>query len=396
MRRQGFNLHPASSFPFLKNHSSVLLGVRCTRRSWFLRSIAFLLAPALARGATDRSNEIGRYDLLAGHSKEKQSFRIHSLGQWRKRRSAILEAMQEVMGPLPGAPKRVPLAMEIEEEVDCGSYLRQRLTYQSEPGSRVPAYLLIPKRLFSRKAPGVLALHQTSALGPDIVVGLGKNAQDSYGVELVERGFVCLAPPYPLLGNYQPDLRQLGYASGTMKAIWDNIRGVDLLASLPFVDGRRIGAVGHSLGGHNGIFTAVFDERIGAVVSSCGLDTFQDYMGGKIAGWTSERYMPRLLNYSLSEIPFDFPQVIAALAPRLCVLSAPLGDTNFKWWSVDKIACLAQPVYQLTGHPERLRVVHPDCAHAFPANVRNLAYHLMEENFHRAAWPSLHPGRRLP
>src|SRR5205807_193368 len=106
-----------------------------------------------------------------------------------------------------------------------------------------------------------------------------------------------LAPAYPLMANYQPDLKALGYQSGTMKAIWDNIRGLDLLESLPFVNKRKLGAIGHSLGGHNAIYTAVFDQRIRVIVSSCGFDSFLDYKGGDIRGWTSERYMPRLLAY---------------------------------------------------------------------------------------------------
>src|SRR5205807_3270171 len=140
-----------------------------------------------------------------------------------------------------------------------------------------------------------------------------------------------------LMANYQPDLKALGYRSGTMKAIWDNIRALDLLESLAFVKRQRFGALGHSLGGHNAIFTAVFDPRIAVVVSSCGFDSFQDYMDGDIKGWTSERYMPRLLEYRarLAEIPFDFYELIGALAPRLVFISAPRGDTNFKWRSVD-------------------------------------------------------------
>ena len=47
-----------------------------------------------------------------------------------------------------------------------------------------------------------------------------------------------------------------------MKAIWNNVRAIDLLESLPEVDPDAIGCVGHSLGGHNGLFTAAFDTRI--------------------------------------------------------------------------------------------------------------------------------------
>ena len=49
------------------------------------------------------------------------------------------------MGRCPGPEKRCPLDMKVEEEVDCGRYVRRSITYASEPGCRVPAYLLDPQ-----------------------------------------------------------------------------------------------------------------------------------------------------------------------------------------------------------------------------------------------------------
>src|SRR5947207_10132685 len=115
------------------------------------------------------------------------------------------------------------------------------------------------------------------------VVGLGAPGSKpgrNYGEELAQRGFVVIVPPYPHLANYNPDLKGLGYQSGTMKAIWDNIRALDLLESLPYVRTNGFAAIGHSLGGHNSIYTAVFDDRIKIVVSSCGFDSFRDYKNG--------------------------------------------------------------------------------------------------------------------
>ena len=65
------------------------------------------------------------------------------------------------------------------------------------------------------------------------------------------------------------------------------------------------------------IYTGVFDQRLKVIVSSCGLDSYLDYMNGNITGWTSDRYMPKLLSYQarLTEIPFDFHEMIGALAP---------------------------------------------------------------------------------
>lgn len=315
---------------------------------------------------------------------------VTAVADWEKRRASILAAMQSVMGPLPGPEKRCSLEVSVAEEIDCGSYVRRFISYSAEPGGRVPAYLLIPKRALEAgvRAPAVLALHQTRPQGQKVVVGLADSPDDEYGVHLAERGFVVLAPPYTMLANYWPDLKKLGYQSGTMKSIWDNIRGLDLLASLPFVKTNGFGAIGHSLGGHNGVYTAAFDGRITVVVSSCGLDSYQDYYDGdpKVwqpeRGWCQLRYMPRLAAYAgrLHEIPFDFHEIIGTLAPRACFISAPLGDTNFRWKSVDAIAAAASAVYRLHGRPENLQVAHPDCTHRFPTEMRERAYQLLEKH----------------
>jgi len=316
---------------------------------------------------------------------------VRTTEDWTQRREAILRAAEQMMGPLPGAEKRCPVDLRIEEEVDAGSYVRRAITYASEPGGRVPAYLLIPKRLLTGSpspAPGILCLHPTdSVIGRKVVVGLGGKANRQYAAELAERGFVTLAPAYPQLADYQPDLSGLGYVSGTMKAIWDNIRGLDLLESLPFVRRGSFGAIGHSLGGHNAVFTAVFDPRIKAIVSSCGLDSFSDYYGGNPAnwvvgrGWCQPRYMPRLAEYAgrLSSIPFDFDDLLAALAPRRVFISAPRQDTNFQWASVDRLVASAREVFALHGAAEALSVVHPDCPHDFPDEVRAAAYATLEQ-----------------
>lgn len=331
-----------------------------------------------AEGATNAVPRLPRTNLLVFRDQVGNTQPVRSVADWQRRRAEILRGMQEVMGPLPGKEKRCALEAHVEEEVDCGEYKRQLITYQSEPGGRVPAYLLIPHKATNdgAKLPAVLALHQTHSLGPKVVVGLGESENDEYGVELVRYGYVVIAPPYPLLASYNPDLKAMGYQSGTMKAIWDNIRALDVLCSLPFVDTNGFGAIGHSLGGHNSIYTAVFDERIKGVASSCGFDSFLDYMNGNIKGWTSARYMPRLRDYKLEDIPFDFHELIGALAPRVLFVNAPFGDTNFKWDSVDRIAAAARRVYELYGAAENLIVEHPDCGHLFPKEMRAKAYRL--------------------
>ena len=357
-----------------------------------LRSLmsAVMLIAVTSLAADPPSTELDRNHLLAYRDQAGRIAPVRTTDDWLQRRAGIVSAMQQIMGPLPGAAKRCPLDMKIEEDVDCGSYARMLISYASEPGGRVPAYLLVPKDALAgkRKARAILCLHPTDAsIGHKVVVGLGGKPHRDYARELAERGFVTLAPSYPLLANYQPDIAALGYESGTMKAIWDNIRGIDLLASLPYVKADGFGVIGHSLGGHNSIFTAVFDERIKVIVSSSGLDSFSDYFGGDPKrwqagqGWCQNRYMPKLAAYAgrLSEIPFDFPELVGALAPRVCFISAPLKDANFSWQSVDRVAASARQIYTLYGKPDNLIIEHPDSEHDFPDAMREKAYKLFEE-----------------
>lgn len=352
--------------------------------SWVVLGAASLAwVAAAAADDLPKLRGLSRTDLLELRAADGTLRRASTAQDWAARRAEARAAFVSVSGPLPDTTKRCDLAVEVLEEVDAGSYVRRLITYQSEPGSRVPAYLCLPKALLrgGGKAPAVLCLHPTdNVIGHKVVVGLGGKPNRQYAAELAERGFVTLAPSYPLLANYQPDLKALGQSSGTIKAVWDNMRGLDYLQSLPFVDAARgFGAIGHSLGGHNSVFTAVFDERITVVVSSCGLDSVLDYKDGNLQGWVQERYMLKMADYlgRPEAVPFDQYELIALLAPRRVFLSAPLHDSNFKHDSVARIVKAARPVFALHGAEEKLSVVHPDCDHDFPEASREEAYRLI-------------------
>lgn len=357
-------------------------------------AVSVIAHPSGSSGADSEAEKVApiltprlpRDNLLVFRGDNHEIKPVKTTADWLRRRTEIINHMQALMGRLPGSAKRCPLAMKIDAEVDCGSYIRRLIRYTSEPNSEVPAFLLIPKAAFKTDAkplPAVLCLHGTdNVIGHGTVVGLGPRPNRQYAQELVERGYVTLAPSYPLLAQYQPDLKALGWESGTLKAVWDNIRGLDLLESLPYVQPGSFGAIGHSLGGHNSVYTAVFDDRLKVVVSSCGLDSYLDYYDGNESvwlpekGWTQTRYIPRLATYRgrLEEIPFDFHELVAALAPRHLLVIAPQHDHNFRADSVDRIIAAARPVYQLYGQSERLQVEHPNCAHDFPDEMRARAY----------------------
>ncbi|EAQ77216.1 alpha/beta hydrolase family protein [Blastopirellula marina] len=367
------------------------------RIAGFTFGLLLLLIAVGAAAETEVDNKSGpppirqlpRENLLLFQDADGQVQPVKTKADWELRKQKTLQSMTALIGAPPSDERRCPLDVKVESETDMGSYVRRRITFQSESGCRTPAFLLIPQGALQESAgkfPAVLALHPTHSQGPKEMVGLGESRERMYAKELAERGYVVIAPYYPTLGGYQPDLKQLGWESGTMKSIWDNSRCLDLLDSLPYVQSGKYAAIGHSLGGHNSVFIATFDPRIAAVISCCGLDSFVDYKAGDPGnwehgrGWCQDRYVPKLAAYQgrLQEIPFDFYELVAMLAPRPTMIIAPLRDSNFQPDSVDRIAAAARPVFGLHGAADNLQVVHPDTEHTFPMEMHEPAYRLID------------------
>ena len=342
--------------------------------------IALVFAMLTLGGAAPRYSD--HQDLMYWIDEKGERHVVKTIEDWGKRRTDILAAVKMVMGEMPRREK-VPLEVRQEEEVRVGELIRRKISYQTDAKTRVGAYVFMPLIAAGQKAAAVLCLHQTTDIGKMEPAGMGPKINLHYALHLAQRGYVTLAPDYPSFGEYKYDFRDPAYASGSMKAICDNMRSVDLLVSLPQVDGERIGCIGHSLGGHNAIFTAVFDDRIKVVVSNCGFTSFPKYYGGKLKGWSSDRYMPRIAsvyNNDPKRMPFDFPELIGALAPRAFLAIAPLHDDNFEHSGVDDCIEAAKPIYQLFGSGENLELEHPDCAHDFPESSRSIAYNFLDRH----------------
>lgn len=301
--------------------------------------------------------------------------------QFEQRRHQIRASVQQVMGPLPSPLRRVPLAVKYLEEVRLGTIVRHKLTYQADPEDRVPAYLFLPAERPTKPWPAILCLHQTTKHGKDEPAGLRGDAEMKYAIELAERGFVVLVPDYPSLGEHQYDFKAHSqYASGSMKAIWDNVRGIDFLETRPEVDASRLGVLGHSLGGHNAMFTALFEPRLKAIVSSCGFTTF---VRDDLPSWNGPRYMPRIQTVyknDVKQMPFDFPEIVAAFAPRPFLAVAAEKDSDFDVVGVRDTLRAVEPIYRLYDAPKAIEGHYPPGPHAFPAAARKHAYEFLERH----------------
>ncbi|TWT57544.1 Alpha/beta hydrolase family protein [Thalassoglobus neptunius] len=319
---------------------------------------------------------------------------VKSLEEWEEKRQEILSNMQEVMGELPDRTDLQDLEIRYEDAVEGDGFRRQTVQLKVEPNDFLKADLYLPTSALNDdsgqagedtlgKFPAVLALHPTGPLGKRIVAGEGPRPNRQYAVELARRGYIVLAPDYPSFGDYQYEFNSGDYLSGTMKGIYNHLRCVDFLVDhVPQVDKDRIGVLGHSLGGHNAIFAAAFDDRIQAVVTSCGWTPFPFYKGGDLTGWTSDRYMPLIQSKyhgDSNEVPFDLHEVIAALAPRPFFSSSPLEDDNFSVEGVKASVPLILGVYSMFDATGNVVVRYPECDHDFPTEIRQEAYAFLDQ-----------------
>jgi dienelactone hydrolase len=305
--------------------------------------------------------------------------------RWEQRREDIRTRLFETIGTPPVA--RNTRDIQVISEEKPGGYVRSKISYHVGEGERITAYLLHPEHLV-KPAPAILALHQTVRYGKDEVAGLNGCVDYAYGHELALRGYIVLAPDhltageriYPGKDSFDsgPFYEQYPGWSMVGKNLEDSRSAIDVLCMLDFVDKERIGVIGHSHGGHNAIFAAALDDRIGAVVSNCGLSVFSEE--DERMEWSLEEgyiYIPKLRKVFLEGIepPFDLHEVAALIAPRSWLnissyFDRAYGNQEF----LAEAGTQLYQVYNLYKASKAFGYYMHGNDHSFPRSARDLAY----------------------
>ena len=313
---------------------------------------------------------------------------VVTVSDWDKKRTQMRDSLQAAMGPLPSLKNHPAFDVQYRDSLKTENYTRYTITFRVAENEYLPAYLYLPNpRTPRQKHPAMLALHQTANEGKKNT-DEGKNM--TYAKELAHRGYVVIAPDYPGFGELSDyDFENSRFRSGTMKGIFDHIRCVDLLQSMPEVDPARIGVIGHSLGGHNALFVGAFDTRLQVVVTSCGWTEFEYYnigagYGGRLGPWAQDKYMPLIRDkYQLDgdKMPFNFHDIIALIAPRRLFSVSPVNDSNFDVEGVKAGIAKAKEAYRLLKVEDRIQVRYPIAAHDFPPESRKEVYRFIDNIF---------------
>lgn len=289
---------------------------------------------------------------------------------WREN---LKEKFIELIGVKEIEKNACPINVEIEEEIEFETYKRIRFTFESEKGSVVPCYLLIPKNA-SKKLPLVITL-QGHTTGFHNSIGVPKYEEDyvkvernSFAVQAVERGYVALAIEQRAMGErktniHEPDkIRMCAFQALTAfelgrtlvgERVWDVSKAIDAMSYFSnLVDLDKIVITGNSGGGTASFYSAIYDKRIKICAPSCAFASYKtSIMKLYHCGCN---YIPGALKW------FDMGDLTALVAPRPLTIFAGEKDIIFPLTSVKSAFDTAEKIYERIGAKENVKLLtHP-------------------------------------
>jgi hypothetical protein len=284
-------------------------------------------------------------------------------------------------------PEKPPLDLQVHETVLVDNlYTRKLISYAVEQDERAHAYLGIPLKLEGRVA-GIVALHGTYEKGKQQAAGLVDNSDKAYLDHLCRRGYVVIAPEHFVSGHRIPP--EGAYDTGRFyakhphwtavgKFTYEHAIAIDVLQSLDQVDPQRIGALGHSLGGHGTIFLAAYDQRIKAAACNCGASFFRH--NSKVESWARNHWYSYFKHLRAGILqgklpPIDFHEIIALIAPRPFLDLSALNDGN-PGTQRQRVLMLMRimDIYQLEKAPQNFAFYVHGRGHSVAHESRQLIY----------------------
>ena len=298
-------------------------------------------APA-PRGPTANPANVGRLQLdqyLDGIAAQYEASRaaavanIHTRAQAEARQAKVRSQILALIG---GLPQPTPLHARFVGETQADGFRIRKLIFESQPDFFVTALLYVP---IGEAAGGKrAAILITPGHGPS-----GKASDAAMAAIFARNGFIVLS--YDPIGQGErlqyPDPAKPGASLAARPTgehgeaslqpmligdtfaryeIWDAMRGVDYLASLPEVDPHRIGAVGCSGGGTVTALLSALDTRIAAIGTACYITSF-DALLPALGPQDAEQSTPRFISSGL-----DFPDWIELAAPRPYAVISTYSD----------------------------------------------------------------------
>ena len=273
------------------------------------------------------------YPLAWGKAEEKD------FAKWKAQARHVLAECMQNLQPAPKA-----YAMEVTDREQRDGYEARKIRFNLSEWSRVPAYLLVPEG--EGPFPAIVLLHDHGAhfsigkekmvrpfhVAPEVMEDADQWASQCYdgqyvGDYLARHGYVVLAvdalfwgergrkegTSYDAQQALASNFLQMGASWGAFINV-DDMRSAEFLASLPFVDKKRVGSLGFSMGAYRSWMLAALTDVVRASASICWMNTTEHLMtltnNQNKGGSAYAMLIPALRRY------LDYPHVASIACPK--------------------------------------------------------------------------------
>lgn len=293
----------------------------------------------------------GHADLIATNLRHQAivKFATHRLPvsteAWKKERQRIKEEIIKKAGIV--IDHKLPLHYEETGVTRMKGFTVKNITFQTRPGVYATANLFVPDG--KGPFPAIVNMHGHWPKGRVHEVPQAR------GPSLALNGYVCLSVDAFGSGerttahgtdeyhgaNLGASLMNIGESLLGFQ-VSDNMRAVDLLASLPYVDANNIGATGASGGGNQTMWLSAIDERIKACMPVVSVGTFESAV-------MRSNCICELLIDGLTFT--EASGVLALIAPRAIKMCNHEQDANPTFYPAEMKRTYenARPVFRMLG-----------------------------------------------
>ena len=305
---------------------------------------------------------------------------IRTPDQSEKRKAEVRQRLLTLIGGLP--EERPALNVRKMGTIDRGDYRVEKLVYQSLPNFYVTANLYVPQT----GKPPFPAVLQPVGHSP---AAKARAFYQTLCLGLVKNGFVVLI--YDPLGQgerrifYDASLGDSKVGGPTAEhdmvgiqsllagesvaryRIWDGMRSIDVLQSLPYVDPKRIGISGCSGGGTLTAYLAALDDRLQVAAPSCYITDWEDQLLGT-GPQDAEQQFPDQLKSGLNH-----PDLVQAFAPKPYLICSTSEDF-FPIAGSRKTFEESRRIYSLLGAGEKIATAYDSGPHGTTRRQREAIY----------------------
>lgn len=310
--------------------------------------------------ATDSRREVRHLDLT------------YSLPEYKTKEAWLVRAeelRQQILvsAGLWPTPVKQPIKAAIFDKLDRGDHTVEKVYFESYPGFYVTGNLYRPKNV-TGKLPAVLCPHGHWAYGR--LENQQLNSGPARAISFARQGYVAFS--YDMVGYNDSSTITHKFADHNATGVealwgvnllglqlWNSIRSVDFLLTLPEVDASRIACTGESGGGTQTFLLTAVDERI-RLSAPVNMVSFL-MQGGSLC-----ENAPNL------RIDTNNVELASLMAPRPMLMVSATGD-----WTKNTLTSefpAVRNIYKLFGADDKLTAVQMDAPHNYNQQSREAVY----------------------